>query len=636
MRKEKKRGNKTIITLKLLGFCLLLLFFGCLFLFVYYAKDLPRPERFTEREFFQTSKIYDRTGEILLYELYGEERRTIVALEEMPDFLQKAVIVAEDANFYEHFGLDWRGILRSVILNLREGELLFGGSTISQQLIRSSFLTRERTFRRKIREVILTLELERRYSKEQILEWYLNQVPFGSNTYGVEAASQTFFGKPVSEISLAEAALLASLIRAPSRLSPYGEQKAELLARKDRILGRLAKKEYVTEEEAEKAKKEELVFQKILNPIRAPHFTLHVKQLLEREYGREFLQERGLKIYTTLDWELQQVAEKLVKEKGKQNERLRAFNAALVALDPRNGETLAMVGSRDWFAGSYPKNCLPGRNCLFDPKVNVAVSLPGRQPGSAFKPFVYAKAFARGYTDKTIVMDEKTNFGIWGGESYIPRNFDNRFRGPVTLRQALAQSLNVPSVKVLAHLAGLEESIKIAKEMGITTLNKPGSFYGLALVLGGGEVRLIDMVSAYGVFANNGKRTEPQVILKIRDDRGNIIKENQATTKRVLSSNVARLVSDILSDNAARSPMFGINSPLYIKEFPVSVKTGTTGNFRDAWAIGYTSSLAVGVWIGNSDNSPTLGAGVGLAAPLWREFFIKASAKHLPEALTKP
>lgn len=635
MRKNKKR--KLLLLLRFLGLGFLFFVFGSLGLFFYYAKDLPRPERFGEREFFQTSKIYDRTGTVLLYNIYGEEKRTIVPLEQMPDYLQKAVIATEDANFYQHFGLDVKGILRSIGLNLKIGRVLYGGSTISQQLIRSSFLTREKTAKRKIREIILTLELERRYDKEQILEWYLNQVPFGANAYGVEAASQTYFNKPVSEISLPEAATLASLIKAPSRLSPYGEYRDELLARKDYVLGQMAREGYLKEEEAEAAKKEEVAFVEILNPVKAPHFTLYVRDLLEKKYGQEFLQEKGLKVITTLDWDLQQTAEEIVGRHAKANEGFRAFNAALIALDPATGEVISLVGSRDWFAKPYPGTCNPGQDCLFEPKFNAAVSLPGRQPGSAFKPFVYAEAFKKGYTDKTIVIDERTDFGSWGGKPYIPENYDGRFRGPVTLRQALAQSLNVPSVKVLAWLAGLEDSIKMAQNLGITTLTQPSSFYGLSLVLGGGEVRLLDMVSAYAVFGAEGVRREPQVILRVEDAQGEIIEENKSPPKKVLSSQVARLITDVLSDNIARAPMFGASSPLHFKEFRVAAKTGTTDSYKDAWTIGYTSSLAVGVWVGNNDNSPMARQpGVVLAGPMWREFFLEAIKKYPPKPFENP
>ena len=623
-----KRDRKKAIffsVLKFLGLSFLLLVFAFLCLFVYYAKDLPRPEKFTERPFVQSTKIYDRTGKMVLYEMYGEEKREVVSLNEVPPHLHQAVLAAEDINFYHHFGLDIRAVIRAGLADLKLMQPAQGASTISQQLIRSSFLTREKTLSRKIREVILTLELERRYSKDQILEFYLNQIPFGSNTYGVQAASQTYFRKPVSEISLSEAALLAALIKAPSYLSPYGEHREELFGRKDYILDRMAKEGLVTKEEAEEAKKAEINIAKNLQPIQAPHFVMYVKDYLEQKYGEDFLQEKGLKIYTSLDWDLQQLAEKVVKEGGAINKAYMAYNASLAAVDPKTGQILAMVGSLDYFGDPLPKNCSPGKNCLFEPQPNV--TLRGRQPGSAFKPFVYATAFKKGYSDKTIVVDEQTNFGT-PDNPYTPRNYDGLFRGPVTLRQALAQSLNVPSIKVLANLAGLGDSIQTAKDFGITTLTNPPSFYGLPLVLGGGEVKLLEMVSAYGVFATEGLRLPPVSILKIIDTEGNIIEENEATPKRVIDSPVAQLITDILSDNEARSPIFGPHSPMYFENHKVAAKTGTTESYKDGWIIGYTPSIAVGVWVGNNDNTPMQKEpGMVVAGPIWRAFMETVLAK---------
>jgi len=626
--KQSNRKQKKFFgfVLKFLGLFFLFIIFTFSFLFVYYAKDLPRPEKFLEKPFILPTKIYDRTGEILLYKIYGDEKRTIISIKDVPEHLKQAIIATEDGNFYKHFGLDFQGIFRAILINLKLGEIAHGGSTISQQLIRTSFLTMERTLERKIREVILTLELERRYSKEQIFEWYLNQVPFGI-AFGVEEASQRFFNKPVSEISLSEAAILAALIKAPSRLSPYGPNKAQLLARKHHVLNRMVAENFLTQEQAGLAKKEDLIFAKPRQEIKAPHFVLHVKQYLINKYGEEFLKERGLKVYTSLDWTLQQSAEKAVEQRIKTNKAHDAHNAALLALDPKTGQILAMVGSAGWFKEPYPENCRSGIDCLFDPQFNAAVGTaqsPGRQPGSAFKPFVYAAAFERegtDYNDETIVIDEKTNFGIWGKEEYIPRNYDGRFRGPMSLRQSLAQSINVTSVKVLLNLAGLEYSVEIAERLGITTLKSP---FGPSLVLGGQEVNLLDMVSAYGVFATQGLRIPPVAILKVEDSRGNILEENKKTLKRVLSSQTSLLINDILSDNEARAPIFGKRSVLYFENYDVAVKTGTTQDFRDAWAIGYTDSLVAGVWAGNNDNSPTKRPGLILAAPIWRAFMEKA------------
>ena len=651
-RKVYQRSRKKalfFLALKLAGFLCLLAAFSVFFVFVLYSKDLPRPEVFTEKHFTQSTKIYDRTGQILLYEIYGEEKRTIVPLANVPEHLKNAVIATEDANFYNHFGVDFEGILRSVLINLKIGQPLAGGSTIPQQLIRSAFFTSEKTIERKVREIILALELDRRYPKDQILEWYLNQIPFGQNSYGVESASQIYFGKPVSEITVAESATLAALIQMPSYFSPYGENKDRLLERKDYVLGRMQGRGYLTEEEATAAKEEVIDF-KSPTGIKAPHFVLYViENYLKPKYGQDldYLRENGIKVYTSLDWEMQTLAEKAVKEGVERNKMYNAYNAAMVAISPDNGEILAMVGSADWFADPYPENCTAGENCLLDPQFNAAVGTkesPGRQPGSAFKPFVYATAFKKGYDGQTEVTDEPSNFGLWGDKEYTPQNYDGLFRGWVSLKQSLAQSLNVPSIKVL-FLAGSEEkverldinnflglesvlskglanSIETAKSMGITTLNKPLSSYGPAIVLGGGEVKLLDITSAYGVFATGGMATSPSPILKIEDYDGNILEENKKPQKRVLPSEVAQAINDILSDNEARAPMFGARSHLYFDGYQVAAKTGTTDNFRDAWTIGYTPSIVVGVWAGNSNNQSMIRnqPAATVAGPIFNSF----------------
>jgi len=633
----KKSGGKKIILWLFLFFCFCFLFFifSFLFLFVYYAKDLPRPEKFLERQLFESTKIYDRSGQVVLYEIYGEEKREWVSLEKVPEYLKSAVIATEDANFYKHPGIDFKGIINAVLANLRIMKPTYGGSTIPQQLIRSTFLTLEKTAERKTREIILSLELDRRYSKEQILEWYLNQVPFGRNAYGVEAASRAYFGKSVSEISLAEAATLAALIKAPSF---YSANRAELLIRKDHVLNRMASEGFLSREESEVVKKEEINIVEFSHPILAPHFTLWVKQQLEEKYGREFLEQKGLKIFTSLDWEIQKTAEKIVKEGVKNNKIYNSHNAALIAIDPKTGEILALVGSADYFAEPFPKDCTPGLNCKFDPQFNAAVGtkdLPGRQPGSAFKPFVYATAFKKGYSDKEIVEDSPT---CWPqvGENWCPQNFDGLFRGPVTLRSALAQSLNVPSVKVLDSLAGYLDSIKTAQEMGITTLTDLKR-YGLSIVLGGAEVKLLDMVAAYGVFANDGLRVPASAVLKIEDPQGNIMFENKKTPMRVLESGVARLMNDVLSDNEARTPMFGPRSNLYFENYQVAAKTGTSQDSRDGWLIGYTTSIVTGVWVGNNDNSPMrMKAAELLAGPIFNAFMKQVLLKYRPESFPPP
>jgi len=633
---DKNRGIVFFI-LKILSLGLLSFVLLVFALFVYYAKDLPRPEKFTERALNESTKIYDRSGETLLYEIYGEEKRTWVPLNEIPDAMKQSVIATEDANFYNHFGIDFIGIVRAFWADIKTGTLAYGGSTIPQQLIRSTFLTLQKSAQRKTREIILTLELDRRYSKDQILEWYLNQIPFGRNAYGVQAASQAYFGKPVSEISVAEAATLAALIQIPSYYSA-GEHLDELIIRKNYVLNRMTSEGFIKKEEAESAKQEELNIVRISQPIKAPHFVLYIKDYLIQQYGEDFLKVKGLKVYTSLDWGLQEAAEKAVREGATTNEAYHAYNAAMVAIDPKTGEILSMVGSKDWYAtSSYPEGCdlTPELDCLFEPYPNVA--LRGQQPGSAFKPFVYAAAFKKGYNDKYVVIDEETDFGVWGNEHYIPQNYDGKFRGPVTLRQSLAQSLNIPSVKVLAYLSGLNDGIQMAKDLGITTLTQPSSFYGLAIVLGGGDVKLLDMVSSYGVFATEGLKVSPVSILKIEDSQGNIIEQNKKDPRRVLDKEPARLINDILSDNEARTPIFGANSLMYFKDYQVAAKTGTTQDYRDGWIIGYTPSLVVGVWAGNNDNSSMWKEpGVVVAGPIWRRFIDKALLKFPKENFTKP
>jgi 1A family penicillin-binding protein len=611
---EKKEQTKKIaryLIIKLI-IGLLLMVFISLGIFVYYAKDLPRPEKFTEKDFSEPTKIYDRTGEVVLYTIYGEEKRDIISLDKMPKYLLEAVIATEDSNFYSHFGIDFKGIIRAFFENIKKGSKAQGGSTISQQLIRSSLLSGEKTIGRKIREIILTVELERRYPKEKILEFYLNQIPLGNNTYGVESASQAYFNKSVSEINIQESAILASLIRSPSRLSPYGPNKEDLMIRKDYVLDRMVIEKYISIEDAETTKKEDINFSLTSKLFKAPHFTLEVINYLNENYGENYLKTRGLKVYTTLDWRLQSEAEKIIKESYQTNRLYNAHNASLVSLNPKNGDILTMVGSVDYFKDSYPENCIPGKNCMFEPYPNV--SMRERQPGSAFKPFVYATAFKKGYNDQTIIVDEPINIG-----GYSPKNYDGLFRGPITIREALAQSLNVPAVKTLAYLTNIEDSLKTAKDLGIDTLNRSPSFYGLPLVLGGGEVKLLEITSAYGVFASEGYAISPNFILKITDSQGRIIEQKEKTPRRVLNSSITKIITDILSDNNARGPMMGYNSPLNIPG--VSVKTGTTQNFKDAWTIGYNKSIVSGVWIGNNDNTPMrLGESLTVAAPVWRRF----------------
>lgn len=625
-----------------IGACLLVVF-----LFFYYTYNLPRPEKFTETPVLLSTKIYDRTGKVLLYDIYGDQKRELVSFDKVSQNLKQAIIASEDSRFYEHKGVDLIGIGRAILTDFKLLSVEQGGSTITQQLIRNVYLTRQKTLARKIREVVLSWELEKRYPKDQIFEWYLNQIPLGGSIYGVEAASQTYFKKPSSDLSLAQAAALTAMIKAPTYYSPYGPNKDKLLESKDYVLGRMEKLGFITKEQLEQAKKEEIVFSEVREPIKAPHFVMYVKKYLEEQYGEESLKEKGLKVYTTLDWELQEYAEKVIEEADENNKKFGAHNAALVAIDPKTGEILSLVGSKSYFQDPYPKGCeeTPG-TCLFEPKFDVA-TMGRRQPGSSFKPFVYATAFKKGYTPETPLWDVKTEFNsycsldadqerdTYGLKCYHPQNYDGLYRGRVTMRQSLAGSLNLPSVKTL-YLAGLQDSLETSKDLGITTLTRPDQ-YGLSLVLGGGEVILLEMTSAYGVFATEGQRTPPVSILKIEDKEGKVIKENKKESTKVLDTQVTREINSILSDNSARAPIFGPNSALYFENYQVAAKTGTTQFFNDAWTIGYTPFSAIGVWVGNNDNSSTnKKTGIGLAAPIWRKVMQKILETRPRENFTPP
>lgn len=606
---------------------------------------LPDPERINERTVVESTKIYDRTGKVLLYEIHGEEKRTVINLRDVPQTMREATIAAEDDRFYQHIGLDAFGILRALIKNVTRGGIRQGGSTITQQLIKSSLLTTDRTYSRKIKEAILAVMVERKYSKDEILELYLNQIPYGANAYGIESAAQTYFAKTARDLTLAESALLASLPKAPTY---YFNHQDELLKRKDWVLDRMVELKLVSNEEAEKGKKEILTFSSLKQDIRAPHFVFFVREYLNEKYGEEFVENGGLKVITSLDWELQEEAEKIIKEGAEQNEKLvEAANAALVSIDPKTGEVLALVGSRDYWADPLPAGCQPGVSCKFDPQVNVATR--SRQPGSAFKPFVYATAFKKGYLPETVLFDVPTEFNVncapdgTPGRSmkpedcYHPKNYDGKFRGPVTIRQALAQSLNLPSVKLL-YLAGISDSIRTAQNLGITTLGNPDRF-GLTLVLGGAEVKLVEMTSAFGVFAQEGILHPLTPILRVENPKGTTLEEKKDFAVPALDTEVARVVNDILSDNDARVPVFNPRSSLYFSGRQVAAKTGTTQDFRDAWVIGYTPSLVTGVWVGNNNNSPmnqSVGSSIMVAGPLWHKFMERAISRTPPEFFNPP
>ena len=627
--KKKKKGRVKKIFKFVFRFAIIISIFGFLALtgvFIYFSKDIPDPNKIANRSVAQSTKIYDRTGEHLLYEIHGEEKRTTIKLDQVSKHLINATIATEDKKFYDHYGIDFKGIARAAWKNIIAGEKVQGASTITQQLIKNSILTSERTFTRKIKEIILAIETERKFNKEEILEMYLNQIPYGSNAYGIEAAAQTFFGKSAKDLNIQESAMLAALPKATTYYSPYGAHPEKLETRYKYVIGQMLKDGYISEEEVKEAREVKILtkIKPFTERIEAPHFVMFVKQKLADEFGEEKVEKGGLKVYTTLNYEMQLIAEDAVKKGAAENaEKYNARNAALIAIDPKTGQILSMVGSKDYF------------NVEEDGNVNVAIS-EHRQPGSSFKPFVYATAFKKGYTPDTILFDTYTNFGKDGsGKEFRPRNYDLKFSGPVTMRQALARSLNVPAVKTL-YLAGIGNSVQMARDLGITTLNNANT-YGLSLVLGTGGVKLLDMVSAYSVFANDGKRNFSTSILKIEDCNGDVIKEYENDPKQVLDVEVARNITSILSDNVARTPTFGSKSKLYLKNRPVAAKTGTTSNYKDGWTIGYTPSLASGVWAGNTKGEKMKRAGgISAAAPIWNDFMTRVLGLDPPEEFVAP
>jgi len=611
----------------LLGaFALGFVFSGIFFIWAATLK-IPDVTSLSERKVSQSTKIYDRTGEVLLYDLHEDIDRTIVPIEDISRNIQNATVAIEDSDFYHHLGVRPVATLRAVILQPLRGKGIQGGSTITQQVVKNSILTTDRTISRKLKEWVIAIRIEQQLTKEKILELYLNESPYGGTIYGVEEAAQAFFGKPAREVTLAEAAYLAALPQAPTYFSPYGNHRDALEERKNLVLKRMHDLSFITDEEYQAAKDETAEFQpQAISGIRAPHFVFYVREKLEQEYGKRTLEESGWRIITTIDMDLQEKAEEIVKRYGLQNEvDFHAENAALVSMDPKTGDILTMVGSRDYFDDQIDGN------------FNIA--LAERQPGSAFKPFVYAQAFREGYTPDTIVFDLKTQFSTECASDnfsetapcYSPNNYDQKFRGPITLRNALAESRNVPAVKLL-YLVGISDAIRLARSLGISTL-EGGDRYGLTLVLGGGEVSLLDMVNAYSTFAAEGVRPDGRSIIRIEDKEGEIIQDYPVNTNRVLEGNIALQISDVLSDNEARTPEFGANSPLNFPGQHVAAKTGTTNDSRDAWILGYSPNIVVGSWAGNNNNTPMVKEIAGfIVAPMWHEFMQFALSKYPNEA----
>lgn len=589
---------------------------------------VPSVNSFENRRVAESTKIFDRTGDVLLYDVHGTMRRTAVPLEEISPYIRNATIAIEDSSFYQHNGFRPTSFARAVLVNLHiiPGIVGQGGSTLTQQVVKNTLLTQEKTIIRKMKEIVLSLKLETVLEKDQILEIYLNETPYGGTMYGVEEASETFFGKDAKDVTLAEAAYLAALPQAPTRYSPYGNNKDLLENRKNLVLSRMLQLGFIGSEEYDAALAEEVVFRDEQSAgIKAPHFVFYVREYLEEKYGADVVAQGGLRVVTTLDWDLQQKAEEIIARRAPDLEaNFNASNTGLVAVDPKTGHILTMVGSRNYFDEEI------------DGMVNIATAK--RQPGSSFKPFVYATALAKGYTPETVLFDLKTQFSTacrpdnFSKEApcFSPDNFDNTFKGPMTLRAALAQSVNVVAVKTL-YLAGIPDSIETAERMGITTL-ADAARYGLTLVLGGGEVTLTELVSAYSVFANDGIRNPSVAILEVRDSSGEILEEYEEKPERALDAEIARKINDMLSDNDARTPEFGANSPLYFPGYDVAAKTGTTNDYRDVWIVGYTPGISAGAWAGNNDNSEMERRVASfIIAPLWHEFMEYALPKYSSE-----
>ncbi|MFH1286201.1 MAG: PBP1A family penicillin-binding protein [Candidatus Magasanikbacteria bacterium] len=575
---------------------------------VWISRDLPDPDRLTDRKVAESTKIYDRTGETLLYEIFSDQKRTIIEFESIPETLIQAVIATEDTKFYEHHGIRPLSIIRAFVTGVFTKKKIAGTSTLTQQLVKNAILTGERSFKRKLKEAILSVRLEQKYTKDQILKIYFNEIPYGSTNYGVQAAAQSYFGKDVGDLELHELATLGGLPKAPST---YLSDREALKTRRNFVLRRMFEEGYISEEEKNDAQAKELTLERHFGDIKAPHFVLYVREKLVEEYGEQTVDTGGLKVITSLDWEKQKIAEKIIDEVGSKSlEEADADNTSLVAIEPGTGHILAMVGSKNF------------ENEEIDGQFNVA-TLGKRQPGSSFKPIVYTAAFEKGYTPETILFDVITNFAA-SGRPYTPLNYDLKEHGPITIRMALQGSKNIPAVKTL-YLVGVDEAISFARRLGYTTFTDSSA--GLSLVLGGGEVKLLDHVAAFSVLANNGLKHEPVSILKVEDNRGDVLQEwKQENGERVLNSKITATISNVLSDDDARAYAFGRGSVLTLPGRTVAAKTGTTNNYVDAWAIGYTPSLAAGVWAGNTDNTP-MKRGFGgskVAGPIWNAFMREA------------
>jgi len=646
------KENRLLIATYLASFTLFGILFGTLFViitFAYFARELPNPNALLDREEELSTIIYDK-NQTPIYEVFGEKNRSLVKIEEVSLHLQHATLATEDSDFYHHKGFDFLAYARA-IKNIAFGEGLQGGSTLTQQVIKNTLLSQERTLTRKIKELILALQLENKYSKDEILQMYLNETPYGGQNYGALTASKYYFDKLPKDLTIAESAYLAGLPQSPSRYSYYSSDPSLGLERKDYVLYLMnergwltkdGKREKLSDEDYEKAKAQKLNFKRAAASFEAPHFVFYVKELLEERLGKDLVEQGGLQVTTTLDLELQQKAQDIVKNEIANSKGLNVGNGALVALNPKNGHVLAMVGSKDYFAESEPKDCISGitgeNSCTFEPALNV--TLAKRQPGSSIKPLTYVTMLENGFTASFPFIDVPTTFinEDTNNKAYTPVNYDGSYRGVVSLRRALANSLNVTAVKAL-QIVGIDNMIDTAQRLGITTLGDRSRF-GLALTLGGGETRLLEMTGAFSAFANKGEFHTPVAILEIKNSKGQTLyKWRETKGSQAITQESAFLITDILSDDGARSSAFGTGSLLNIPGHKVAVKTGTTDDKRDNYAIGYTPSIVAGVWVGNNNNdkmNPGVASGLTGATPIWNSFMTMYLKGKTPESFEVP
>lgn len=626
-KKEKQSGNhkqvkisksKTHRFMRDLFYIILgVLFFVLAFSIIWLSTiKLPDFNDFENRKIANSTKIYDRTGKILLYNVHDNIKRTQVNMDEISDNIKKATIAIEDTYFYSHYGIRPTSIVRALIASLKEARYAQGGSTITQQVVKNALLTQEKSIIRKIKEWILAIKLDKQLDKDSILNIYLNESPYGGTIYGVEEASLSYFGKSAKDVTLAEAAYLASMPQAPSRYSPFNNDKSALENRKNLVLSRMFETGVINQEEMENALAEKVTFlSRDDSNGKAFHFVFYVIKYLNNKYGDDVVANSGLKVITTLDYDLQKNGEEIIKEGALKNtSKFGAENGAMVTIDPRTGQILAMVGSRDYFDKDI------------DGKFNVVTDAL-RQPGSTFKPIVYLLGLVKGFEPETVLYDVPTQFSTNcdafgnsnnGGKCYMPSNYDNNFHGPVSLRIALQNSINIPAIKML-YLVGIKNTIDFAKKLGITSLEDYSRF-GLSLVLGGGEVSLLEMTNVYATFANEGVYNPTNPILEIKDNEGNVLETYTKRSREVVAKEYTDKLSDILSDADARSLTFSYGNPINYHNRQVAGKTGTTNDFRDTWVIGYTPSYAVGLWAGNNDNRSVSSVAGAVLSPVWRKY----------------